>query len=92
MASASKMQKKSLDSSPDEIRTFEKGKIDLANLGDVTIGRGILEPDFLVALEFLRNFFSYYMLVAIMAPINAIYLALYRIRTFLSSSGSSKLC
>ena len=25
-----------------------------------------------------------------MAPINAIYLALYRIRTFLSSSGSSK--
>ena len=44
MASASKMQKKSLDSSPDETRTFEKGKIDLANLGDVTIGRGILEP------------------------------------------------
>ena len=26
MASASKMQKKSLDSSPDETRTFEKGK------------------------------------------------------------------
>jgi uncharacterized protein DUF861 len=39
-----KMQKKSLDSSPDETRTFEKGKIELANLGDVTIGRGILEP------------------------------------------------
>jgi hypothetical protein len=37
------MQKR-LDSSPDEARTFEKGKIDLANLGDVTIGRGILEP------------------------------------------------
>jgi hypothetical protein len=36
-----RMQKKSLDSSPDETRTFEKGKIEL---GDVTIGRGILEP------------------------------------------------
>ena len=41
---AAKIQKKSLDSSPDETRTFEKGKIELANLGDVTIGRGILEP------------------------------------------------
>jgi hypothetical protein len=41
---ATKIQKKSLDSSPDETRTFEKGKIELANLGDVTIGRGILEP------------------------------------------------
>ena len=39
-----RMQKKSLDSSPDETRTFEKGKVELANLGDVTIGRGILEP------------------------------------------------
>ena len=28
----------------DETRTFEKGKIDLANLGDVIIGRGVLEP------------------------------------------------
>ena len=34
------MQKKSLGSSPDETRTFEHGKIELANLGDVTIGRG----------------------------------------------------
>jgi hypothetical protein len=41
---ATKIQKKSLDSSPDETRKFEKGKIELANLGDVTIGRGILEP------------------------------------------------
>src|ERR687898_648396 len=41
---STKMQKKSLDSSPDETRTFEKGKIDLANLGDVTIGRAIFEP------------------------------------------------
>lgn len=38
------MQKKSLDSSPDETRQFEKGKIDLANLGDITIGRGLFEP------------------------------------------------
>ncbi|MGB7664156.1 MAG: hypothetical protein WBL67_15580 [Nitrososphaeraceae archaeon] len=38
------MQKKSLDSSPDETRTFEKGKIELVNLGDVTIGRAVLEP------------------------------------------------
>ena len=38
------MQKKSFDPSPDETRTFEKGKINLGNLGDVTIGRGILEP------------------------------------------------
>ena len=39
-----KMQKKNLDTSPDEVRTFENGKIQLANLGDITIGRGILEP------------------------------------------------
>ena len=38
------MQKKSLDSSPDETRTFEKGKIELAKLGDVTVGRATLEP------------------------------------------------
>jgi hypothetical protein len=33
-----------LDSSPDETRTFEKGKVELANLGDITIGRAVLEP------------------------------------------------
>ena len=38
-----KMQKKSLDS-PDETRSFDKGKIELANFADITIGRGILEP------------------------------------------------
>lgn len=43
MAASTKMLKKSLDSSPDETRSFEKGKIDLADLGEVTIGRGILE-------------------------------------------------
>jgi hypothetical protein len=40
-----KMQKKNLNTSPDETRTFEKGKIELANFGDITIGRGILEPN-----------------------------------------------
>jgi EutQ-like cupin domain len=35
---------KSLNSSPDETRTFEKGKIELANLGDVVIGRSTFEP------------------------------------------------
>jgi hypothetical protein len=43
-ATTAKMQKKSLDSSPDETRTFEKGKIDLANFSDVTVGRAIFEP------------------------------------------------
>ena len=38
-----KMQKKSLDS-PDETRSFDRGKIELANLGDITIGRATLEP------------------------------------------------
>ncbi|HKG29818.1 MAG TPA: hypothetical protein VKA91_00990 [Nitrososphaeraceae archaeon] len=39
------MQKKSLNSSPDQTRTFEKGKIELANFsGDVTVGRAIFEP------------------------------------------------
>ena len=44
MATTAKMQKKSLDSSPDETRTFEKGKIELANFSDVTVGRAIFEP------------------------------------------------
>ena len=33
-----------MDSSPDETRMFEKGKIDVANFGDITIGRAIFEP------------------------------------------------
>jgi hypothetical protein len=37
------IQKKNLDSA-DETRTFEKGKIELANLGDITIGRVKFEP------------------------------------------------
>ena len=39
----SKMQKKNLGS-PDETRSFDKGKIELANFADITIGRAILEP------------------------------------------------
>jgi hypothetical protein len=42
---SARMQKKSLDSLPDETRTLEKGKIDIANLGDVTIGRAVFEPE-----------------------------------------------
>jgi hypothetical protein len=42
--SRAKMQKKNLNTSPDETRTFENGKIELANLGDVTIGRAIFQP------------------------------------------------
>ncbi|MFZ0554466.1 MAG: cupin domain-containing protein [Nitrososphaeraceae archaeon] len=42
--SMAKMQKKNLNTSPDETRTFENGKIELANLGDVTIGRAIFQP------------------------------------------------
>jgi hypothetical protein len=35
--------KKSLDK-PDEVREFEKGKLELATLGDVVIGRATLQP------------------------------------------------
>ncbi len=29
---------------PDEVRTFEKGKVELVNVGGVTIGKAIFEP------------------------------------------------
>jgi hypothetical protein len=38
------MQRKDLNSSPDETLTFEKGKVDIAKVGDTTIGRGYFEP------------------------------------------------
>ena len=38
-----KIEIKSLNS-PDEIRTFEKGKIELVNIGSKSVGRAILEP------------------------------------------------
>ena len=43
MTSTSKVQKKSLES-PDETLTFEKEKIEIVNLGNVTIARVTLEP------------------------------------------------
>ena len=38
------MEKKSLDYSPDEIVTIEKGKVEIAKVGDTSIGRGYFEP------------------------------------------------
>jgi hypothetical protein len=38
------MQSRNLDKNPDEVRKFTNGKIELANLGDSTIGRMTLEP------------------------------------------------
>ena len=38
-----KMQKKTL-SAPDEQRSFDKGKIELVTLGEVTFGRATLQP------------------------------------------------
>lgn len=37
------MQKKTLNA-PDEVRTFDKGKVELATVGTVTFGRARLEP------------------------------------------------
>lgn len=37
------MEKKTLNS-PDETRTFEKGKVELASLGEITFGRANFEP------------------------------------------------
>ena len=38
-----KMESKNL-SHPDEVRAFDKGKVELAKLGGVTFGRGTLQP------------------------------------------------
>jgi hypothetical protein len=37
------IQKKGLDA-PDEVRTFDKGKVELATVGTVTFGRARFEP------------------------------------------------
>jgi len=29
---------------PDEVRTFEKGKVEIVNLGNIIIGKATLEP------------------------------------------------
>jgi mannose-6-phosphate isomerase-like protein (cupin superfamily) len=39
----SKMQRKNL-SQPDEVRTFDKGKVELTTLGGVTFGRATMQP------------------------------------------------
>ncbi len=39
----SQMQKKDF-SQPDEVRTFDKGKLELVTVGGVTFGRALLEP------------------------------------------------
>ena len=38
MSSTTKLMAKSFES-PDEVRTFEKGKVEIVNLGNVIIGR-----------------------------------------------------
>jgi mannose-6-phosphate isomerase-like protein (cupin superfamily) len=38
------IQSRNLDKNPDDTRKFTNGKIELANLGDATIGRMTLEP------------------------------------------------
>jgi len=43
MAKNKKMEVKSLNS-PDEVRKFEKGKVELINIGGATIGRAVFEP------------------------------------------------
>lgn len=43
MSSIAKKLTKSFES-PDEVRTFEKGKVEIINLGNVIIGRATFEP------------------------------------------------
>jgi uncharacterized RmlC-like cupin family protein len=38
------MRSRNLDNNPDDVRKFTNGKVELANLGDVTIGRITLDP------------------------------------------------
>jgi len=37
------MEKKSVDCLPDDTITFEKGKVEIAKVGDTTIGKGYFE-------------------------------------------------
>ena len=37
------MQKKTFNS-PDEVRTFEKGKLELASIGKIIFGRAVFQP------------------------------------------------
>jgi len=40
---AQTVQRKGLDS-PDEVRSFDKGRMDVVTLGNVTVGRAVFEP------------------------------------------------
>jgi mannose-6-phosphate isomerase-like protein (cupin superfamily) len=42
--STGKMESRSLDSKPDETRRFDKGRMDIANIGQAAIGRFTFEP------------------------------------------------
>ena len=42
--STGRMEGRNLNTKPDDTRKFDKGKIDIANVGNVTIGRFTLEP------------------------------------------------
>jgi hypothetical protein len=39
-----RMLGKRLDSSPDDTREFEKGKVEIVNFSNMTIGRALFEP------------------------------------------------
>jgi uncharacterized cupin superfamily protein len=41
---STKMEKKSINNAPDETREFEKGKIQITNVGGEPIGRFVFEP------------------------------------------------
>ena len=43
MEASATLQGKSLDS-PDEVRSFDRGKMDVVTLGGVTVGRAVFEP------------------------------------------------
>jgi quercetin dioxygenase-like cupin family protein len=43
---ADAMQKKNLDSSPDEVRTFDHGEVRAVSLGAFKVMRGVLQPGF----------------------------------------------
>jgi hypothetical protein len=44
MQAPARMQGKKDLGSPDEVRSFEKGRMDVVNLGDVVVGRAVFEP------------------------------------------------
>jgi hypothetical protein len=43
---ADAMQKKNLDASPDEVRTFDHGEVRAVSLGAFKVMRGVLQPGF----------------------------------------------